>query len=76
MYAINYLRNSKCASPVTFSIEVICGSLSKAIVTAKAIFGGHLLEVGRFSFGLLWDLEHTRRQVAATSRGDAVVPQS
>ena len=28
IYAINYLRNSKCASPVTFLIEVICGSLS------------------------------------------------
>ena len=35
VYAINYLRNSKCASPVTFSIEVICGSLSKAIVKLK-----------------------------------------
>ena len=35
IYAINYLRNSKCASPVTFSIKVICGSLSKAIVKLK-----------------------------------------
>ena len=41
--------------------EVLCGSLSKAIVKLKLFLGGRLLEVRRYSFRpTSWDLEHNR----------------
>ena len=79
VYAINYLRNSKCASPVTFSIEVICGSLSKAIVKLKLFQAVTYLRFDGILLGLLfgtWDTlgDKLQQQVAATDHSVCAGP--